>query len=350
MGKEQSATKTPEEVMKKIFAGLTLSAMLFALCLSAEAQQTKSVPRIGYLSPDLHPSDSRAPLPRNLEAFRQGLRELGYIEGKNIFIEYRYADGRFERLPALAEELVRLKVDIIVAETNRSARAAKKVTTTIPIVMASGPDPIGSGLVASLARPGGNVTGLTSYTAELLGKRLELLKEVVPKVSRFAFLNDADSVASRSVFKDEGKVAAEALGVKLHLIEVKAPNPDLEGAFRVIVKERIGALITSPSPLITVTLHRKRILELLEQNRMPAIHSSLAWMDDGGLMYYGANVPDLFRRAATYVDKILKGRKPADLPVEQPMKFELIINLKAAKQIGLTIPPNVLVRADKVIR
>jgi putative ABC transport system substrate-binding protein len=326
---------------------LALCAMFLALSFPVDAQQPKSVPRIGYLSRDLHPSDSRAPLPRNLEAFRQGLRELGYIEGKNIIIEYRYAEGRFERLPALVEELVRLKVDIIVADSTTLVRGAKKVTTTIPIVMTSGADPIGSGLVASLARPGGNVTGLTNYSAELLGKRVELLKEVVPKVSRFAFLNDADSVASRSMFKD-AQVAAEALGVKLQLIEVKSPNPDIEGAFRVMVKERIGALITSPSP--GIGLHQKRILELLEQNRIPAIHPGVSWMDDGGLMYYGANALDLFRRAATYVDKILKGRKPTDLPVEQPTKFEFIINLNAAKQIGVTIPPNVLARADKVIR
>src|SRR5712692_7898597 len=206
--------------MKKKVIGLALGALLFALCFPAEAHQAKSVPRIGYLSRDLHPSDSRAPSPRNLEAFRQGLRELGYIEGKNIIIEYRYADGRIERLPALAEELVRVKVEIIVVDTFISATAAKKVTTTIPIVMASGADPSASGLVASLARPGGNVTGLTNIAPELLGKRVELLKEVVPKVSRFAFLNDAESVASKSMFKD-AQAAAQALGVKLQLVEVK---------------------------------------------------------------------------------------------------------------------------------
>jgi putative ABC transport system substrate-binding protein len=272
---------------------------------------------------------------------------LGYVEGKNIIIEYRYADGRFERLPALAEELVRLKVDIIVADTTASARGAKKATSTIPIVIASGSDPIESGLVASLAHPGGNVTGLTNYGGTLLGKRLELLKEVVPKVSRFAFLDDGQGF-SRSVFK-ETQGAAQILGVKLQLIEVKFPDPDLEGAFRAMAKERIGALITGAGPL-GLALHRKRILELVQQSRMPAIYPSVSWIDAGGLMYYGTNVPDLYRRAAIYVDKILKGATPAGLPVEQPMKFDLGINLKAARLIGLTIPPNVLARADTVIK
>ncbi len=293
--------------MKKKVIGLALGALLFALCFPAEAQQAKSVPRIGYLSRDLHPSDSRAPSPRNLEASRQGLRELGYIEGKNIIIEYRYADGRIERLPALAEELVRVKVEIIVVDTFISATAAKKVTTTIPIVMASGADPSASGLVASLARPGGNVTGLTNIAPELLGKRVELLKEVVPKVSRFAFLNDAESVASKSMFKD-AQAAAQALGVKLQLVEVRDPNPDLEGAFRVIVKERIGALITSPSPRLSSSLHRKRILELVEQTRMPALYASDLWIDDGGLMYYGANAPDFTGAQQPLWTKSSKGR------------------------------------------
>jgi putative ABC transport system substrate-binding protein len=323
--------------------------LLSALGVAAEAQQPGKVARIGYLSRDLHPADSRAPAPRNLEAFRQGLQELGYIEGKNIIIEYRYADLRFERLPALAEELVRLKVEIIVAESFTTVRAVRKVTTTIPIVVTGGMDPVGSGFVASLSRPGGNVTGLSNYSVELLGKRLELLKEVVPKVSRFVFLNDTDSAPSKAMFKD-GQAAAKTLGVKFQLVEVKAQDPDFESAFRVMVKERIGAVITSPSPRLSLSLHRKRILQLLEQARMPAIHPSAAWVEAGGLMYYGANIPDLYRRAATYVDKILKGTKPADLPVEQPMKFDFVINLKAAKQIGLAVPPNVLARADKVIK
>jgi putative tryptophan/tyrosine transport system substrate-binding protein len=313
----------------------------------AQAQQAKSVPKIGYLSRDLHPADSRAPAPRNLEAFRQGLRELGYTEGKNIIIEYRYSDGRNERMPALAEELVRLKVEIIVADSYLAARDAKKVSTTIPIVITSGADPIATGLAASLARPGGNVTGLTNLTPQLLGKRLELLKEVVPKVSRFAVLDTVTSVA-KPMFK-EGEAAAQALGVKLQLVEVTTPNPDLDGAFRVMAKERIGALIAGSGTLGS-SLYRERILELVEKSRIPAIYPIQPWIDGGGLMYYGANIPDFHRRVATYIDKILKGAKPADLPVEQPTKFELVINLKAAKQIGLTIPPTVLARADKVIK
>jgi len=285
---------------------LALSAALLALCSSAKAQQLKDAHRVGFLSRDLHPSDSRGGPTKNLAAFREGLRELGYVEGKNIIIEYRYAEGRFERLPALAEELVRLNVEIIVADTSTSALAAKKVTTTIPIVMANGGNPFGSGLVASLARPSGNVTGLTNYSPELIGKRLELLKEVVPKVSPFAFLGEADSPASKSTFKD-AQTAAKVLGITFQLVEVKAPNPDFDDAFRVIVKERIGALVTGSGPLISVSLHRKKILELLEQHRIAAIHPAPQWVDDGGLMYYGANVFELYRRAPIYVDKILKG-------------------------------------------
>jgi putative tryptophan/tyrosine transport system substrate-binding protein len=325
-----------------------LSALILAIIHIAEAQQPAGkIPRIGFLSRELHPSDSRAAEPRRLEFFRQGLRELGYIEGKNLNIEYRYADGRPERLPALAEELVRLKVDIIVTDTAAPARAARKATSTIPIVMVSAGNPIQAGLVASLARPGGNVTGLTGLTSELLGKRFELLKEVVPKVSRFAFLDD-DDILDLSPFQYAQK-AAQALAVSLDRVEVKTANPDLDGAFRVMVKERVGAVITSAGFLST-TLHRRKILVLLEQARIPAIHGSIAWIDDGGLMYYGVNSSDLYRRAATYVDKILKGTKPAELPVEQPKKFDFIINLKAAKQIDLTIPPNVLARADRVIK
>src|SRR5262245_32707334 len=326
---------------------IALCSILSALCFAAEAQQPTSVPRIGFLSRDLHPADSRAPSPRNLDAFRQGLRELGYIEGKNIVIEYRYSDGRNERMPALAEELIRLKVDIIVADSYVAARDAKKVSATIPIVTTSGADPIATGLAASLARPGGNVTGLTNLTPQLLGKRLELLKDVVPNVSRFAVL-DTDTSVAKPVFK-EGEAAAQALGVKLQLVEVTTPNPDLEGAFRVMAKERVGALITGSGPLGS-SLYRERILVFVEKSRMPAIYPIEPWIDSGGLMYYGANIPDLYRRAAIYVDKILKGAKPADIPIEQPMKFDFGINLKAAKQIGLTIPPNVLARADRVIR
>ncbi len=312
-----------------------------------QAQQSAfKIPRIGFLI-DSSASDPATAL--RVDALRQGLRELGYVEGKNIIVEHRYAEGNSGRLSELAEDLARLKVDIFVVPNDTTARAAKKATPAIPIVMWSSGNPIGTGVIASLARPGGNVTGLTSYSAELLGKRLELLKEVLPKVSRFAFLNDASSEvsASRAAF-EEAQGPAKILGVQLQSVGVKTPKPDLEGAFRVMAKDRLGALITSPGPLIG--FHRKKILQLAEQNRIPAIHPTEEWPDSGGLMSYGANRADLSRRAATYVDKILKGAKPADLPVEQPTKFELVINLKAAKQIGLTIPPNVLARADKVIR
>jgi ABC-type uncharacterized transport system substrate-binding protein len=328
------------QVMNRKTVFLALATVLLTTISSAVAQQAKSVPRIGFLTPDLHPADSRAPAPRNLEAFRQG---------KNIIIEYRYAEGRFERLPALAEELVRLKVEIIVANNFTTVRAARKVTTTIPIVVTGGMDPVGSGFVGSLARPGGNVTGLTNLNVELVGKRLELLKEVVPKVFRFAFLTpDAETAASKAMFED-GQAAAKTLDVKFQLVEVKGQDPDIDGAFRIMVKERIGALIAGSGTLGS-SLYRERILELVEKSRIPAIYPIQPWIDGGGLMYYGANIPDFHRRVATYIDKILKGAKPADLPVEQPTKFELVINLKAAKQIGLTIPPTVLARADKVIK
>jgi ABC-type uncharacterized transport system substrate-binding protein len=326
---------------------LWLTMLLLVGVHLAEAQQPTRVPRIGYLSRDLHPADSRAPSPRNLEAFRHGLRELGYVEGKNIIIEYRYSDGRNERLPALAEELVGLKTDIIVADSYASANAAKQVTKTIPIIMTSGADPIATGLATSLSRPGGNITGLTNLTPQLLGKRIEVLKELVPNVSRFAVLDTVTSVA-KPMFND-GKAAAQSLGVNLKLVEVRTPNPDLEGAFRVIIKERVGGLIAGTGPLGS-SLYRKTILELVERNRLPAIYPSEPWVEDGGLTYYGANIPDLYRRAATYVEKILKGSKPANLPIEQPTKFELVVNLKAAKEIGLTIPQRVLLKADRVIK
>jgi putative tryptophan/tyrosine transport system substrate-binding protein len=327
--------------MRRRITVLTLSAMLFTLCASAEAQQTKKIPRIGYVSgTGTDPENSD-----NLKGLRQGLRDLGYVEGKNIHIEYKYAEGKSERLPALAQELVRLKVDVIVTGSASVVRATRNATSTLPIVVTNIGDL--SGLVASLARPGGNVTGLTHISAELVGKRLELLKEVVPKISRVAFLKSDDATAAKAMFND-AQATARALAVQFQLLEVKVKNPDIEGTFRVIVRERIGALITESSG--PVSFHRKRVLDLIEQNRIPAMHSEHEWVNAGGLMSYGANRVDLYRRAAVYVDKILKGRKPADLPVEQPTKFEFIINLKAAKQIGLTIPPNVLARADRVIR
>jgi putative tryptophan/tyrosine transport system substrate-binding protein len=327
--------------MRKNIFCVALCVVLFAFGSTAGAQQTAGVPLIGFLI-----TGSAGSSASNIEAFRQGLRELGYVEGKNIRIEYKYADGRSERLPELAKELVRLKVDILVASSSTAARPARKVTATIPIVLAAGGNL--DGLVANLARPGGNVTGLYQYSPELFGKRLELLKEVVPKVSRFAFLNGADGIAAKAEFEAQGPPVAKVLGVELQAVEVKPSHPDFEGEFQNMVKRRIGAVVTSSSPL--VNYHRKKVLQLLEQHRLPAIHPDQRFTNDGGLMAYGVNHEDLYRRAATYVDKILKRTKPADLPVEQPMKFELVINLKAAKQIGLAMPPNVLARADEVIR
>jgi len=330
---------------RKIFC-LALCALLFALCVSVEAQQpVGKIPRIGFVA---NGSASDPATATRLDAFRQGLRDLGFIEGKNLNIEYRYVEGRPERLPELAEDLVRLKVDILVVPNDLTARAAKKATTTIPIVMASSGNPIGTGVIASLARPGGNVTGLTSNNAELLGKRLGLLKEVLPKVSRFAFLTDGNEASASSAAFEEAQQPAKVLGVQLLSVPVKAPNPNFEDAFRVMSKERIGALITSPSPLIG--RHQKKVLQLVDQKRIPAMHSTLEWANAGGLMSYGANQIDLSRRAAVYVDKILKGAKPADLPVEQPTKFEFVINLKTANALKLTIPQSVLYRADKVIK
>jgi len=332
-------------VKKSIFY-IALSTVLFSLSVRVEAQQPpRKVPLIGFLNTS---SASNSETLVRLDAFRQGLHDLGYVEGKNINIEYRYADGKLERLPKLAEELVRLKVDLVVAANATVAQAAKKSSTTIPVVMVAAGDPFGGELVASLARPGGNVTGLYQYSPKLVGKRLELLKEVLPKVTRFAFLNSVDGTAARSGFEDQGKATAKSLGVQFQFVEVKAPASDLEGAFLALVKERISALVISSAPLLS--FHRKKILQLVERNRIPAIYPDQEWSTAGGLISYGANLPDLYRRAATYVDKILKGAKPADLPVEQPTKFEFVINLKTAKALNLTIPQSVLFRADRVIR
>ena len=326
-----------------IFAiGLALSAMLFALCSSAEAQQPTKIPRIGYLGLN-SPSSNAA----RIETFRQGLRELGYVEGKNIVIEWRHHEGKLDRLPALAAELVRLKVDIIITVGPPAARAAKEATITIPIVMMQVGDPVGSGFVASLARPGGNITGLSSLAPELSGKRLELLKEIVPKLSRVAVFGTSTSPDNAQSLR-EVELAAGALKVKLQYLDVLGPK-DIETAFRAAVKGRAEAVLMLVAGAIA-TAHRTQIVELAVKSRLPVIYSGRAHVEAGGLMTYGVNQNDLDRRAATYVDKILKGAKPADLPVEQPMKFEFIINLKAAKQIGLTIPPNVLARADRVIK
>ena len=313
---------------------------VLAVGVIAEAQPTK-IPRIGYLTGN-SPSTNAA----RIEAFRQGLRELGYVEGKNIIIEWRYAEGKADRLSALAAELVRVKVEVIVTTGPGPTRAAKEATTTIPIVMAQDPDPVGNGFVASLARPGGNITGLATLAPEISGKQLELLKETVSRLSRVAVLGTSTRPGNAQNLK-ETELAAGAFGLKLQYLDVLIPK-DLETAFRAASKGRVDGVLVLQTPLLTS--HRTQVVDLAVKNRLPAIYATAEWVEDGGFMSYAASGTDLFRRSATYVDKILKGAKPADLPVEQPKKFELIINLKAAKQIGLTIPPNVLVRADKVIK
>jgi putative ABC transport system substrate-binding protein len=321
---------------------------IFAIALTfafggavAHAQQPKKVPRIGFLNAT--PASSIA---ARIKAFREGLRELGYVEGQNITIEYRYVEGKPDQLPALAAELVRLKVDVIVTGGQVSTRAAKEATVTIPIVMAQDSDPVGSGFVASLARPGGNITGLATLYPEISGKQLELLKEIVPKLSRVAVLGNSTTPGNAQSLK-ETELAAGAFGVQLQYPDVRGPK-DIETAFRAASKGRADAVLVLSSPVFLS--QRTQLAELAVKNRLPAIYGRLEYVEDGGLMTYGASFTDLFRRAAVYVDKILKGTKPSELPVEQPMKFEFIINLKAAKQIGLTIPPNVLARADRVIR
>jgi putative ABC transport system substrate-binding protein len=312
--------------------------------VAAEAQQAAKIARIGYLGPN--PAASAAPhLP---EAFLQGLRDLGYVEGRNVVIEYRSAEGKYERLPALAADLVALKVDVIVVTSTPAALAAKQATRTIPIVLAWAGDPVGSGLVTSLARPGGNVTGLSVLLPELVGKRLELLTQAVPGVSRVAALWHPGDYAERTD-KDmlkEADVAARALGVRLQVVEARGPE-DFDRAFSDMTRARADAVTVQSTNVFFI--ERRRLVDLAAMNRLPAMYLTREFVDAGGLMSYGPNVADLFRRAATYVDKILKGAKPADLPVEQPTKFELVINLKTAKALGLTIPQSVLARADQVV-
>ena len=314
---------------------------LIALCVSAYAQQPKKVPRIGCLVGGT-PS---AQLTR-VEAFRQGLRELGYIEGQNITIEYRYAEGKLDRVPALAAELVGLKVDIIVTSGPQATRPAKKATATIPIVMAFDTDPVGNGFVASLARPGGNITGLSALSPEISGKQLELLKQIIPKLSRVAVLGNSNEPANPQSLK-EIELAAAALGVHLQYLDVLA-RKDIDTAFRAATKGRAEAVLVLTSPFLSD--QRTQIAALALKSRLPAIYSRREFVEDGGLISYATSLTDLSRRAASYVDKILKGAKAGDLPVEQPTKFELVINLKTAKQIDLTIPPQVLARADRVIK
>ena len=323
--------------MQNIFRLSLIIAVVFAGGV-AQAQQPTKVPQIGYLGGvSLSANTARH------EAFRQGLRELSYVEGKNIVIDWRSADGKLDRLPALAAELARLKVAVIVTSGGSATRAAKEATNSIPIVITNDPDPVGDGIVSSLARPGGNITGLSTLAPELNGKRLEILREVVPKLSRLAVLRTS---TNPGVVR-ELDLAAKAFGVKLQYLDV-LNSKDIDSAFRAASEGRADGVLVLASGIISA--QRAKIADLAVKNRLPVIYHESRYVEAGGLMFYGVSLLDLDRRAATYVDKILKGAKPADLPVEQPTKFEFIINLKAAKQIGLTIPPNVLARADKVIR
>jgi len=329
------------KIQNRKWAGFLAILVLLVGCVgTAQAQQAKKVARVGILSASSFSSSSY-----RIEAFRKSLVELGYTEGKNIAIEYRYADGRLEQLPDLAAEVVRLKIDVILALGLPAARAAKQATTTIPIVFTGG-DPVRTGLVASLARPGGNVTGLSDPTVDVSTKRLELLKEVVPKVSRFAILWNPANPTNPLQVKDT-QAAAPSLGMTVYAVEVKGVD-DFERAFAAIKRDGAGALLVPGDPMFAS--EQKRILDFAAKNRLPSMHATPEAAEAGALMAYGTSLADLARRAATYVDKILKGTKPADLPVEAATKFEFIINLKTAKQIGLTIPPNVLARADKVIK
>ena len=321
-----------------------LCAVLLALSVPAEAQQAKKVPRIGYLSP----SSLSVSSPYR-DAFQQGLRGLGYVEGKNIVVEYRSAEGKLDRVPDLVAELVGLKVDVIVVPSSSLARAAKTVTTTIPIVMASAANPFADGLVASLARPGGNVTGVTNVESDLGAKRLELLKQIFPGLTRVAVLPGPMRPGAERRDLRGMQAAAPSLKLQLKILEVRTTD-DFERVFEDAAKARVGALVVGRDPTALFSAHEKRIVELAVKNRLPAMYPRISYIGAGGLMFYAEDELENYRRAATYVDKILKGAKPADLPVEQPTKFEFIINLKAANQIGLTFPPNVLALADKVIR
>jgi len=336
-----STLLTSKDMTKKITV-LILCAMLFALSSSTHAQQTGKIVRIGFLDPST--ASGSAVL---VDAFRQEMSKLGWIEGKNVTIEYRFAEQKVERLPELAADLVRLKVDLIVVTAGPPALAAKKATNSIPIVMTNQGDPVGEGLVASLARPGGNVTGLSSLGTELNTKRLEVLKDAVPKLARVGYLRPSRGGGGDLQMKELRPVAL-ALKLKLEDIKTEADAEGLESAFQTAKQKQVSAIMTQPTrPFVA---ERKRIVELAVRYRLPAIYFSKEFVDEGGLMSYGADFNDLYRRAAVYVDKILRGTKPADLPVQQATKFEFIINLKAAKQIGLTIPGRVLERANRVIK
>jgi putative ABC transport system substrate-binding protein len=331
------------EIENLKLVGLVALVVTFALCgeLAQAQQQAKKIPRVGILS-----LTSAAVQKDRIEAFREALRKLGYVEGQNITVEYRFADNKPERMPGLAAELVHLNVDVIVTTGSSATRPAKEATASIPIVMMSDNDPVGSGFVTSLARPGGNITGLTNISSDLGDKRLELLKEIIPKLSRVAVFRDLTNV-TEGVGVDEIEPTARVLKIQTQRFEL-AKVEDFDGQFQAIMKWRPGGLMTAGGPLMNG--HRKRIVEFAAKNKLAAMYTREEFVEAGGLVSYATSIIDLTRRSATYVDKILKGTKPSDIPVEQPTKFELIINLKAAKQIGLTIPPNVLVRADRVIR
>jgi ABC-type uncharacterized transport system substrate-binding protein len=329
---------------KAAVPSILIVVVLLVLGVRAEAQQPGKVPRMGFVSARADPTPTTPD--SSADALRQGLRNLGYIEGKNIVVEYRYFEGKVDRIPSLVAELLQLKLDVLVSVNTLAIRAFKQATKTLPIVIVINDDPVTTGIVNSLARPGGNVTGLTRLTRELSGKRLELLKEAVPKLSRVGVLDDASTDIQAS-FQDF-EPAARALKIQLQSMEVHGPNPDLTGVFQAAAKGRVNALITVRTALLI--RYRKQIADLVIKNRLPSMWEGSDFVEAGGLMSYSDNYAETYRRAAVYVDKILKGAKPADLPVEQPTKFEFVINLKAAKQIGLTIPPNVLARADRVIK
>jgi len=331
--------------MTKKISILTLCALLWALCTPVDGQQPAKVPRIGYLS---RTGDSKNPGPQ-VEGFRQGLRDLGYVEEKNILVEYRYIEGKVDSIPSLVAELVQLKVDVLVLGPLPAIRAAKQATKTIPIVMVTTQDPVAAGFVDSLARPGGNITGLTTLQRELSGKRLELLKEAVPGISRVGALVSAEQLSGGIVNDFQWYEApARALKIQLQLLEVRDSNPDFDAAFQAAAKGRASALITVSGSLFD--RYTRRFADLAIKNRLPSMHEVNRYVEAGGLMSYSADDAESYRRIAYYVDRILKGTKPADLPVEQATKFEFVINLKTAKQIGLTIPPDVLARASRLIK
>ena len=336
--REKSNAGRNAALRSMLLALIFVIAPLLGLSFPAEAQQTKKISHIGFLATNN--------LKNNLGALRQGLRELGYVEGKNFTIEYRSADGKFDQLPALAAELVRLKVDVIVTQGTPAAVAAQNATKTIPIIISGGTDPVATGLVPSLARPGGNITGVTIMNEELVGKRLELLKETSPKVSSLGVLWNSANPSGVVQFK-QTQSAAQELGLPLQSLDVQTVS-DLQGAFDAVTKSGVNGLVLLAT--VPITTHLKLVADLAVKNRLPSIYDRSDFVEAGGLMSYGPNLSDMPHRAANYVDKVLKGANPGDLPIERPKKFEFVINLKAAKQISLTIPQSVLYRADKVIR